>query len=602
MREFFKWMAASALGTLVGLVTFTALVGIGAGSLLFLIIASTSRETETTLEPNSMLVLDLATDIRDSIPPSGAGIVFGDTLAGTTTQSISVYQALNAIQQAATDDDISGLFIYGNSDSGFATLWELRQALTDFQESGKPIVAYEVGWSERDYYITSLADTLVLDTTGILELNGFQAETQFLAGALEKYGVGVQVLQAGRYKSAVEPFTRSDNSPEDRAQTEALLASLWQEFLTVVAESRDSTPTDLQQLADAGGILMATEAETAKLVDRVAYYEDVLTDLQALTESDADLGEDIPAIDLVSYSHTVSSDHGRSRDVVAVLYAEGEIILGEGGMGVIGSDSLSRSLRDLRLDDDIKAVVLRINSPGGSATASEIITDAVKRLQAEKPVIVSMGNLAASGGYMMAAAGERIYAAPNTITGSIGVFGLILNLQELANRNGITWDVVKTARFADMGTIARPQSPEELALQQAVVTQLYDRFVTLVAEGRDLTKARVESVAQGRVWAGNDALQAGLVDEIGGIEAAIAAAAEAAELDTWRVQEYPQPRTLSDEIFERLFGNVVSRLQGQRTHPVLMELQRAQAQWTLLESLSDPHGIYTRLPFNTEIE
>ncbi len=602
MREFFKWMAASALGTLVGLVTFTALVGIGVGSLLVLIIASASRDTETALEPNSMLVLDLATDIRDSIPPSGAGIVFGETLAGTTTQSISIYQALTAIQQAATDDNISGLFIYGNSSSGFATLWELRQALTDFQASGKPIVAYEVGWSERDYYITSLADTLVLDTTGILELNGFQAETQFLAGALEKYGVGVQVLQAGRYKSAVEPFTRSDNSPEDRAQTEALLASLWQEFLTAVAESRDSTPAALQQIADAGGILMGTEAETAKLVDRVAYYEDVLVDLQALTEADSILGEDIPAIDLVSYSQTVSPDQGGSRDVVALVYAEGEIILGEGGTGVIGSDSLSRSLRDLRLDEDVKAVVLRINSPGGSATASEIITDAVKRLQAEKPVIVSMGNLAASGGYMMAAAGERIYATPNTITGSIGVFGLILNLQELANRNGITWDVVKTARFADMGTIARPQSPEELALQQAVVTQLYDRFITLVAEGRDLTKARVESVAQGRVWSGTDALQADLVDEIGGLETAIATAAAAAELDTWRVKEYPQPRTLSDEIFERLFGNMVSRLQGQSNHPVLIELQRAQAQWTLLESLADPHGVYTRLPFNTEID
>ena len=602
MREFLKWMAASALGTLVGLITFMVLAGIGAGSLLVLLVATAARDTEPLVDPDSILVLDLATDIRDSVPPSGASLVLEETLAGKPTQAISIYQAIHAIRAAADDDDIKGLFIYGNSNEGLATLGELRAALATFQSAGKPILAYEAGWSERDYYLTSLADTVVLDSTGLMELNGFSAETQFLAGALDQYGIGVQVLRAGRYKSAIEPFVRTENSPEEEAQLQALLSNLWETVLTTVAESRDATTTQLQQVADDGGIILAAEAEQLALVDRTAYYDDVLTDLQVLTDSEADAGEDIPSIDLVSYSAMVADEAGFNDDVIAVVYAEGDIVFGQGGEGFVGSDSFSRTLRDLRLDEDVKAVVLRINSPGGSATASEIAADAVSRLADEKPVIVSMGNLAASGGYMMAAAGDRIYASPTTITGSIGVFGLLLNLQDIANRNGITWDVVKTAQFADLGTITRPQSPEELALQQDVVDELYERFVTIVAEGRDLTPAQVEALAQGRVWSGTDAQAAGLVDEIGGLEQAIAAAASNAELEEWQVEEYPQPRTLEDQIFESLFGNLASRLPFSSSHPIVAELQTAQDQLALLETVNDPHGVYARLSFTLEVK
>ena len=602
MREFLKWMAASALGTLVGLITFMVLAGIGAGSLLVLLVATAARDTEPLVDPDSILVLDLATDIRDSVPPSGASLVLEETLAGTPTQAISIYQAINAIRAAADDDDIKGLFIYGNSNEGLATLGELRAALAAFQSAGKPILAYEVGWTERDYYLTSLADTVVLDSTGLMELNGFSAETQFLAGALDQYGIGVQVLRAGRYKSAIEPFVRTENSPEEDAQLQALLSDLWQTVLTTVAESRDATTTQLQQVAEDGGIILASEAEQLALVDRTAYYDDILTELQVLTDSEADVGEDIPSIDLVSYSHMAANEAGFNDDVIAVVYAEGDIVFGQGGDGFIGSDSFSRTLRDLRLDEDVKAVVLRINSPGGSATASEIAADAVSRLADEKPVIVSMGNLAASGGYMMAAAGDRIYASPTTITGSIGVFGLLLNLQDIANRNGVTWDVVKTAQFADLGTIARPQSPEELALQQDLVDDLYERFVAIVAEGRDLTPAQVEAVAQGRVWSGTDAQAAGLVDEIGGLEQAIATAATEAELEAWQVEEYPQPRTLEDQIFDSLFGTIASRLPFQTSHPIVAELQTAQDQLALLETVNDPHGVYARLSFTLEVK
>lgn len=600
MREFLKWMAASAIGTIVGLIAFVTLLGIGAGGVLITILATASQDVEPEVESDSLLVLDLATDIRDAVPLSGASIVLEETLSGSSIQQISIYQAIQAIRRAAEDDDIAGLYIYGNSGEGLATLRELRTALNAFKEADKPIVTYEVGLSERDYYITSLADTLILDQTGLIEVNGFRAETQFLAGTFEQYGVGVQILQAGRYKSAVEPFIRSENSPESAEQTQALLDDLWTDFLDTVGAARSLSPNQVQQLADNGGLLLANEAQTSGLIDQVSYYDDVLAELQSITGDEPTVGEDITSIDLVAYSKIADQAQNSSNEI-AIVYAEGEILLGEGGDGLIGSESLSRTLRDLRYDDDVKAVILRINSPGGGASASEIIADAVARLQTEKPVVVSMGNVAASGGYMIAAKGDRIFASPNTITGSIGVFGLLLNFQDIANRNGITWDVEKTARYADMNTVSRPQTDEELALQQAIVDDLYERFVGLVAEARDLTTSAVDDVAQGRVWSGEDALEVGLVDEMGGLEAAIAYAAAQAEIEEWEVQEYPRPQSLESQILATLFGQLGARF-GSQDLLLGKELTELQATFRHLQKLDDPHGAYTRLPYTTRIE
>lgn len=601
MRQFLKWMAASTLGTLIGLVAFTALIGLGVGSVLTLFLATTARETQPEIESDSVLVLDLSTDIRDAVPPSGASVVLEETLSGNITRTISSYQAIRAIEQAAEDDDIVGLFIYGNSSEGFATLRELRQSLLTFQAADKPIWAYAVDWSERDYYLTSFADTVVLDQSGLLEFNGFRSEIQFLTGALEKYGIGVQVLRVGRYKSAVEPFIRTESSPEEQEQTQALLADFWREFLLAVESSRALTPARLQALADQGGLLLPADAKAAGLVDEIAYYDDVLTQLQTLTGEDESVGEDIPSIDLVSYSQLLDSPFQNPQGAIALLYVEGDIVLGEGGDGLVGADRLARTLRDLRFDDSIEAVVLRINSPGGGASAAEIAADAVRRLQQVKPVVVSMGNLAASGGYMIATEGDHIFASPNTLTGSIGVFGLLLNFQEIANRNGITWDILKTARYADIDTLTRPQTAAELALQQSVVDDTYDRFITRVAESREMPKANVEAVAQGRIWSGEDAQAAGLVDELGGLQAAIAYAAEQADLETWRVEEYPRPKSLESQIFDSLFGNLSQRLQP-TSHPLTQELRSLQENLVHLETLNDPRGTYLRLPFTTEIE
>ncbi|WP_346290746.1 signal peptide peptidase SppA [Sphaerothrix gracilis] len=602
MRDFLKYAAASAVGAFVSLVALIILLGFGAVGLFTFVVATASRDTEPQVEDKSLLVFDLSIDITNSIPPTGPEIVIEEALYGDLGQAVSLQTVLATLDQAANDDRIVGLLLQGNTFEGLSTLREVREGLARFKATGKPIFAYEMGWAERDYYLVSVADSLILNPAGILELNGFSAETQFLAGALQKYGVGVQVLRAGRYKSAVEPFIRTESSPEEREQTQALLTDLWQEFLTVAAAERSLTPQQLQQIADTGGLLMADEALQAGLVDEIAYFDEVLADLRDLTESDADVLEDFPQVELTEYGEiaALASDND-SDNTVAVVYAEGEIVGGESAPGLIGSETLTRLLRELRQDEGVKAIVLRINSPGGGATASELITREVELAGEVKPLMVSMGDLAASGGYMMAAPGDKIFATPTTITGSIGVFGLLLNLKEIANENGITWDVVKTAEFADIGTIARPQSPQELALQQDIVNTLYSRFLTIVSESRDMTTAEVDQVAQGRVWSGTDAAAVGLVDEIGGLDDAIAAAASAAELEDWIVEEYPQPRTLEEQIFESLFGRIISRLPAAQD-PLTQEVYALRDRLRTLGLLGDPRGFYTRIPFTTTIK
>ena len=613
MRDFFKVAAASAVGTMVGLFSLMILLGLGAFGLIGVLIASSGSEPELELEDDSVLVFDLSTDIVDGAV-SESGALFEGAFYGGTRQ-VSLYDTLAAINAAAEDEKISGIYIKGLSNEGLATLREVRQALSDFKESGKPIWAYNTGFDERGYYISSVADNLVLAPVGTMEINGFGAETQYLANALDKYGVGVQVLRVGKYKSAVEPFTRSSSSPESKQQTQALVNGLWQDFLQTVSSDREVTPEKIQALADNVAVVEADEALSAGLVDRVGFYGEVLDELRSLSgvEEDERIGDSIdekeafPQISLAAYAQKVANDREQDwlagDNTIAIVYAEGEIIVGEETIpGSITSQSLSKTLRQMRKDDEVKAVVLRVNSPGGSAIASEVITNEAQQLAEAKPLIVSMGDYAASGGYMIAAPGEKIVASPNTITGSIGVFGLLLNFQEIANENGITWDVVKTAKFADMQTIARPQSPEELKIQQDYVDELYDRFMTIVAEGREITRNRVSQVSQGRVWTGEEAIKANLVDELGGLERAISLAAESAEIEEFQVQEYPRLPSFEEQLLDSLFGaDLVTRLPWNKD-PLTDELLKLRKEFTLLETLNDPNSVYMRLPFTTEID
>lgn len=602
MRDFIKY----SLATLTGLILFVTL---GLGGLIFLIAAlsTVGRESGPLVEDKSVLTLNLSQGFRDSNPEVDTGVLLGTVLSGETLNTpIALRTATKAIEAAADDDRIVALYLYGSVNptegSGYATLKEVRAALQAFRDSGKPIIAYGVTSDERDYYLTSVASTLVLNPAGTLEMNGFNSEIMFYAGALEKYGIGIQVLRAGRYKSAVEPFVRSSSSPENRQQIQALLTDLWGEVVTTASQSRKLSPQALQTIADTQGLLLPDQAKEAGLIDRVAYFDDVVTELQALGAPDEDDKGLFRRISLSEYAIAQDTDQpqGSRRQQIALVYLEGEIVSGAGNPGQIGGDRTARLLRDLRHDDDVKAVVLRINSPGGSATASDIIAREVLLTRQQKPVIVSMGSVAASGGYQIAAQGNQIYASPNTITGSIGVYGILPNFQAIANNNGITWDGVKTGQLADLESVSRPKTDQELAIEQRIVDQFYDNFLDTVATSRSLSRQQVANVAEGRVWSGAQAETIGLVDELGGLEAAIEAAAQQANLKQWRVEEYPKRLPLSAQLLDQLRTRWAT--EAESPDLITLSLQRLQDDVQTLQSFNDPIGLYTRLPFNLHID
>ncbi len=605
MRQFLKQTFASMLGSLAGLILFFSL---GTGGLILLVIAAASRDTGPQVKNKSVLVFDLSLNITDSNPTSSTSEALGEAISGDETTSITLRTVLKALENARQDKRIVALYLDGSRTSagngtGLATLKEVREALERFRSAGKKIIAYNVDLGKQAYYLSSVADTVILNPMGTVEINGFSSQQLFYTGALEKFGIGVQVIRVGKYKSAVEPFVLKKLSQENRQQTQALLSDLWGEFVTTVGKSRKITPRQLQAIADSQGEFTASEARTKRLVDKVAYLDEVVADLKKLTGSSEE-DKSFRQIRLSTYAKVEDKDFKTrtSKNKIALVYAEGEIVNGQGSGQQVGGDRLARQLRQLRQDEDIKAVVLRINSPGGSVTASEEIQREVRLSRDKKPVIVSMGDYAASGGYWIATGANHIFAEPNTITGSIGVFGLQFNVQKLANSNGLTWDVVKTGRYADRTTISRPKTPQELAISQKSVNQIYDQFLNKVAESRKLPKQKVAQIAQGRVWSGQDAKALGLVDEIGGIDDAIEYAAEQAKLgENWELEEYPKLRSLEQRILETLTNEASARTQ-KVPDPLTAEFLKIQADLAILQSMNDPRGIYARLPFTWRID
>jgi protease-4 len=605
MRQFLKQTFASMLGSLAGLILFFSL---GTGGLILLVIAAASRDTGPQVKNKSVLVFDLSLNITDSNPTSSTSEALGEAISGDETTSITLRTVLKALENARQDKRIVALYLDGSRTSagngtGLATLKEVREALERFRSAGKKIIAYNVDLGKQAYYLSSVADTVILNPMGTVEINGFSSQQLFYTGALEKFGIGVQVIRVGKYKSAVEPFVLKKLSQENRQQTQALLSDLWGEFVTTVGKSRKITPRQLQAIADSQGEFTASEARTKRLVDKVAYLDEVVADLKKLTGSSEE-DKSFRQIRLSTYAKVEDKDFKTrtSKNKIALVYAEGEIVNGQGSGQQVGGDRLARQLRQLRQDEDIKAVVLRINSPGGSVTASEEIQREVRLSRDKKPVIVSMGDYAASGGYWIATGANHIFAEPNTITGSIGVFGLQFNVQKLANSNGLTWDVVKTGRYADRTTISRPKTPQELAISQKSVNQIYDQFLNKVAESRKLPKQKVAQIAQGRVWSGQDAKALGLVDEIGGIDDAIEYAAKQAKLgENWELEEYPKLRSLEQRILETLTNEASARTQ-KVPDPLTAEFLKIQADLAILQSMNDPRGIYARLPFTWRID
>lgn len=606
MKDFLKYTCASLLGTFLGLLLLGS-IGLGGLVLLIALAASSSKDSGPQVKDKSVLVLDLSLNITDSKPSRSTSAAIEEVLSEDSGDTVTLRTVLDTIEYAKKDPKIVGLYLEGSSNSsssGFANLKEVRSALQRFRDAKKPIFAYQMDWNERDYYLGSVANTIAVNPYGALEINGFSSQAMFLTGALEKYGVGVQVTRVGKYKSAVEPFLLTKMSPENRQQTQKLLGDMWGEYLKTVAPSRKVTVPQLQALADKGGILMADEALKNKLVDKVVYFDEVSTELKKLTGTDRE-NKSFKQISLKNYARIAenkNSTRADKKNQIAILYAEGEIVDGEGGPTQVGGDRIAQAMRKIREDDDVKAVVLRVNSPGGSATGAEVIAREVMLTGKKKPVIVSMGNLAASGGYWISMGSNRIFAEPNTITGSIGVFGMLFNAEKLAANNGLTWDVVKTGRFADTNTVSRPKNPQELANIQRRVDSIYDRFITKVATARKLPKNQVQEIAQGRVWSGTAAKQLGLVDEIGGLEDAVREAAKQAKLgDDWKVEEYPKRRTLEERILERLSGVHVLK-PAAKLDPLTAEFKKMQEELAAIKSMNDPQGIYVRLPFNLRID
>ena len=606
MGQFWKYTLASLTGSLLFFVLLVICTAMGAVGLLGVLLASLARGDAPSVPKDAMLVYDLGTVITDLeyIPnPS-------EVLLGGVSSQLTLRQAVTAIREAAEDENIAGLYLRGGSGmgAGLAAQLELRKAIEAFQDSGKPVVAYGLAWDEQEYWLASVADTVFMNPFGQLEMNGLVAEVMYQAEALSKLGVGVQVTRVGKYKSAVEPLIRNDMSPEEREQIQRLMGDLWQTMLDGITETRGLEVQALQEIANNQGYLFGEEAETSKLIDKVVYEDEVIDTLRSHTgESEKNIKNDQPSFRQISLSRYADSAEDplgarNSKNRIALVYAEGPIIDGDTPISegnVIVGGQVARLLRQLRQDDAVKAVVLRVNSPGGTVTASEVILREVQLLRQDgKPVVVSMGNMAASGGYWIASLADAIVAEPTTITGSIGVFGRFINFQELGDKVGLNWDRVKTAELADIASSTRPKSEQEIAIFQKSVDRVYDEFLQRVVEGRGLQPATVAEIAQGRVWSGIAARELGLVDELGGLDSAISIAADLAELgDDWSLKPYPE----GDE-WQRFLERFFEPVQAKKPDPLTEHFNTILGELRLLQTVNDPQGIYALMPFMLKVD
>jgi protease-4 len=552
-----------------------------------------------------VLILNLSTSFPESVQdPNPAGLI-QRAIGGSEEPALPLAGVLQALDRAAKDKSICALYLTGNVrvqgyGSGPAALKELREAIQRFKtESGKPVIAYNHLWDRREYYLCAGASKVCVNPFGQLDMTGLSAEPMFFAGALKKYGIQVQVTRVGRYKSAVEPYLLDRMSDASREQLSSLLGDIWEDWKDAVAESRRLAPADIQDLSDRWGIVQAQDALKAGLVDQLATPDQMLDELKALAGRKAS-DPDFPQVDMATYMHLPVPAQGHNR--IALAFAEGDIVDGNGRIGQVGGERLSQELRKLRLDPQVKAVVLRVNSPGGSALASELIQREVILTAKVKPVVVSMGYLAASGGYWISTYGTRIFAEPTTITGSIGVYGLLPNVQKLANDHGVTWDHLQTSRMAGLESIARPKTAAELARIQDLVNEDYEQFLARVSASRGMPRDKVDEIAQGRVWSGRQAQKLGLVDELGGIEDAVRYAAKRAHIEgDYRVDNPAEPRTPLERIL-RMLNDTEERGFSQSGLGPASELRgRLEQLLANIQALDDPRGVYARMPFDLNL-
>ena len=566
--------------------------------LLFIFIAmisaaiSSAGKTEVEISPGSVLEISLENPVKERTSKNP----FEDLDFNLNAKrDLGLNDILKNIEKAETDDNITGIYLDLSAVSaGMAQLEEIRNALLRFKASKKFIYSYSEEYDQASYYLASVADSVFLNPEGSFDWRGLRTELMFLKGALEKLDIEPEVIRHGKFKSAVEPFISDKMSPENRAQISQLIQGIWTYYVQQVAHSRHAEETVFLDAAYNMSVRTPAKAVELKLVDRLAYADEVQGALKkacGLAKSDK-----VKFIALKKYNKVRGASKPFSNQKIAVIYAVGDIRSGDGDDNSIGSDKLSSAIRKARIDSSIKAIVLRVNSPGGSALASDVIWREMLLARKAKPVIVSMSDVAASGGYYISCAADTIVCEPNTITGSIGVFGLLFNAKKLLNnRLGITFDTVKTGRFAGIGSISRPLTPEERDIVQEEVERVYETFISHVSDGRNISKAEVDSIGQGRIWSGIDAKRLGLVDVLGGINTAIDIAAGKAHLENYRTITLPEPEDVFKKLIEDLSDDV-------RTGAAKKNLGAAYDYYDQFHSLLHEEGVLARMPFDLNVQ
>ena len=583
MKNFLK----TTLAVFVALILFTIISGIVSISMLGAIASMGS--TETTLQDNSILKINLTGTLTERVNEESLEYLLAQ--ANNQPTPLGLNDLRSSLKKAVTSDKIKALYLNcGSLSASPASAQELRTLIENFKtESGKPVYAYGDNYSQSAYWIASIADTLILNPQGTIGLVGMATQIPFFHEALDKLGVKMEIFKVGTFKSAVEPYILDEMSEPNRLQNEKMLSSMWTEIVEDIASSRAISANDINQHIDKGLVFSeANDIRNQGFIDLIKYENEVTALLKE------QFGEDIKFVSL-SKMKNVPSTEKFSMNKVAVLYATGEI--DAGSEGEMNSNDIVKELNKLANNDDVKAVVLRVNSPGGSAFGSEQMWFAAKQLRAKKPLIVSMSDYAASGGYYMSCIADTIVAQPTTLTGSIGIFGMFPNFAGVADKIGVNFSTVKTNDIADLGNTMRPMTDSERAIIQNHVNRGYELFISRCAEGRNTSNDEIKLVAEGRVWTGSDALSIGLVDVLGGLDEAIAIAAAKAELtDNYAVAEYPKQKDVFTKLIEDLTGETLTSiiLKSKLTNPQLSILN------SQLSTLNR-QGIQAITPYRVEL-
>ena len=586
MKDFIKFTFASVLGVVLAGIIFTIL------GIVTMVGMVASSDTETMVEENSIFVLDLEGTLSERVQDNPFQAMMGEEY-----QAYGLDDILASIQKAKVNENIKGIYLQtAFLETSFASLEEIRHALQDFKESGKFVVAYADQYTQEMYYLASVADKVIVNPQGSISWHGLASQPIFFKDLLKKVGIEMQIFKVGTYKSAVEPFIATEMSDANREQVTAFLGSIWGRLLEDVSASRNIPVETLNKYADEMMDLQPAETYLANgLADTLMYKDGVLDYLREISgrESDESL-RTLSLEDMKNVKRNVPLD--KSGNIIAVYYAFGGIDDTTSPEEGIDSEKVIKDLRKLREDETVKAVVFRVNSPGGSAYGSEQIWREVVLLKEKKPVIVSMGDYAASGGYYISCAADYIVADPTTLTGSIGIFGMFPNMEELlTDKLGLDFDMVKTNKFADMGTLARPFNSDERAAMQNYINNGYKLFVKRCADGRGMSVEAIEKIAEGRVWTGATAKELGLVDELGGLDKAIEIAAQKAEVEAYSLLTYPA----MDDFFSTLMDTGKEHyIEGK----LVETLGEAYPSIKFIQNVKDMDRIQARMPFDLRIQ